>query len=134
MIVVLKGIAACHHPPLAPTSSAARSGPLLSRGESAEWHFAARAATAGRAPRSLCKKICASVEPFARCPPLKCRLPLQALGFSNLSILWGWGGRFHHATGPASAGPLSRRGPPLCRRRGARRRGSGGIREADGHR
>jgi hypothetical protein len=57
---------------------------------------------------ALPQKICTSVEPLARCPTLKCRLLLQALGFRTYRFfLWGRGGRFHHATGPASAGPLS---------------------------
>src|SRR5260370_38898860 len=40
-------------------------------------------------------------------PDTKVPSPAPGIGFSNLSILWGWCGRFYHATGPASAGPLS---------------------------
>jgi hypothetical protein len=117
MIVCVEGDCCLPSSPFGPDLFRCSVGATFKSGESAEWHFAARAATAGRAPRSLCKKSAHRLNLSPRCPTLKCRLPLQALGFSNLSILWGWGGRFHHATGPASAGPLSRRGPPLCRRR-----------------
>src|SRR6267378_2142950 len=110
MIVVLKGLL-LPSSPFGPDHFRSWPGPLLTGG----------AATAGALPDRSAKNLRIGRT-------LKCRLPLQALSFSNLSIFVGLGGRFYHATGPCFGRASFSWRTTTCHRRGARRRRSGGSR------
>lgn len=101
----VKGIAACHHSPLAPTFLSG-SGPLFKSGRECRTALGGRGGYREARSRPLCKKFAHRLNLW---PAANTKMPSPApgIGFSNLLILWGWCERFYHPTGPAAAGPLS---------------------------